>query len=146
MDTTQVVQQTIDWFAVIAICVSILSLTISGCSFYVAWKRYTLTPKCELLKTLMGTRYVLTEIMESKRKEALGNSFFTALNQASVVFGDDKDVIDALRVFQRNSANTANITDVLREMAKSAKVRDNKLFNDDTLMKPLTPALVDKLS
>ena len=123
----------------VATVVSMLALVVSGLTYMLAVKSYELTPKRELLKTLMGTRYVLTAPLKPKRDEELGNTFYTALNQASVVFSDDEHVLEALRVFDRNVHNTENLTDVLRAMAVAADVEDSYHFEDEKLMQPFGP-------
>jgi len=125
--------------AIAATAVAAIALAVSIGSFRLASKSYRLTPKRELLKTLVGTRYVLAEAMADRRKDELGNRFFTALNTVSVVFGNDEKVLDALREYRTKKSRPEDLAVVLQAMAEAADVEDNYHFEDEQLMEPFVP-------
>ena len=124
---------------IVATVLAAIALIVSICSFVLASKSYKLTPKRELLKTLMGTRYVLANLMADRRKDELGNQFYTALNTVSVVFSNDEGVLDALREYRSKDNRPKDLLVVLKSMAKAADVEDNYHFEDEQLMEPFVP-------
>ena len=98
-----------------------------------------LEPKRSVLWRLFGSYYVLSEGMKESRKKALGDTFYSALNEARIVYGADQDAVDAINTFGRNLGNESkNIIPMFRAMARAADIEDIP-FTDEALKRPFSP-------
>ena len=98
-----------------------------------------LQPKRRVLWRLFGSYYVLSDSMKDSRKKSLGDTFYSALNEARIVYGADEDAVDAINTFGRNLDNESeNIIPMFRAMARAAEIQDIP-FSDEALKRPFSP-------
>ena len=99
-------------------------------------KRDHLELKRDVLRRVMGYRWNLTE----GRQEPQGQ-FFTALNEAFVVFAGDRKVVCELRSFSgeiREGFRAKHLYSLTKAMARSAKV-PHKEWDVELFEHPYTP-------
>ena len=110
-----------------------ISSWLLGRHYRKLWKR-------QVFAQLVGNRHLLTPaLMGTSSHEP-----YIALNQAFVAFADSPSVIDALRKYHSEldlpgrDRNTNNLVALIKEMAKSAGVRFDRL-DESFITHPFTP-------
>ena len=92
------------WNAVTAV-MSVVAFVVSAFSAYWAWRSYVFAPRRDVLR-----RYVANHWRVSKHAVENGvdkSEFLTAVNEARVVFGDNKKVVKHLA--ELTSSNQARV-------------------------------------
>ena len=100
-------------------------------------KRDHLELKRDVLRRVMGYRWTLT----MGRQDSEGH-FFTALNEALVVFAGDKEVMSEIQTFHtivvRDGFRAEALQPLAKTMARSARV-PHEQWNQDMFERPFTP-------
>lgn len=94
--------------------------------------------KRDVLRRVMGYRWTLTEGPQDSE-----GHFFTALNEALVVFAGDKDVereVDRFHSALKRGFRAEDLPPVAKAMARSAGV-PSKAWKKELLERPFTPRL-----
>lgn len=121
------------------ITILISGVVAAGVSHYLN-RRYTETAiKRDVLRRIVGNRYVLTSLDRARRSDG---EPYIALNEAFVVYADHSMVISTLRKMLEEISmpdrSSDNIVSLVKVMANAAKVPIREL-NDDFLTRPFTP-------
>lgn len=128
------VQETI---ATILISALVSGLLATCVSFYLNQQHTKDLLKRDVLRRLVGNRFVLTTSTVGSKGEP-----FVALNETFVVYADHPEVISALRKMHeelnRPGRLTDNLLSLVKAMSRAAKVLIHQL-NDDFIVRPFTP-------
>lgn len=123
--------------ATILISALVSGLLATCVSFYLNRQHTKNLLKRDVLRRLVGNRFVLT-----KRGVGSKGEPFIALNETFVVYADHPEVISALRKMHENLAlpdrMPDNLLSLVKAMAKAANVPIHQL-NDDFFLRPFTP-------
>ena len=132
------IQETI---ATVIISASVSGLLATCVSFYLYRQHTKNLLKRDVLRRLVGNRFVLTKLGEGGKGEP-----FIALNEIFIVYADHATVISALKKMHENLAVPNRMSDdlisLVKAMAKAAKVPINQL-NDDFFLRPFTPSSIE---
>lgn len=94
--------------------------------------------KREVLRRLMGNRYLLTE-----RFKGQGGEVYAALNEAAVVFSDVPQVMAALKKMHEElnvkGRTVDNFITLVKVMAEAVRVPLPKNWNDSFIVQPFSP-------
>jgi len=125
--------------ATILISALVSGLLATCVSFYLNRQHAKNLLKRDVLRRLVGNRFVLTKPGVGSKGEP-----FIALNETFVVYADHPEVISALRKMHENLAVPDRLPDnllsLVKVMAKAARVPIYQL-NDDFFLRPFTPPL-----
>jgi hypothetical protein len=123
--------------ATILISALVSGLLATCVSFYLNRQHTKNLLKRDVLRRLVGNRFVLTNPGVGSKGEP-----FIALNETFVIYADHPEVIYALRKMHENLALPdrlpVNLLNLVKAMAKAAKVPVHQL-NDDFFLRPFTP-------
>lgn len=123
--------------ATILISALVSGLLATCVSFYLNRQHTKNLLKRDVLRRLVGNRFVLTKLGVGSKGEP-----FIALNETFVVYADHPEVISALRKMHENLAlpdrMPDNLLSLVKAMAKAANVPIHQL-NDDFFLRPFTP-------
>ena len=123
--------------ATILISALVSGLLATCVSFYLNRKHTKDLLKRDVLRRLVGNRFVLTKPGVGGKGEP-----FIALNETFVVYAEHPVVISALRKMHEELASPDrmpdNLVSLVKAMAKAAKVPIHQL-NDDFFLRPFVP-------
>ena len=122
--------------SVLSAIAAVSSVSIALLSYCSARRIYVLAPKREVLRRLLGSLHTAAL---SKAAQEGGGDPFSAANEAAVVFGDHKDVVDKLKKAKRLAGNNVKeLIPLIRAMAVAAKVNLDA-FDDNYLLTAFSP-------
>ncbi|APQ96454.1 DUF6680 family protein [Clostridium botulinum] len=87
--------------------------------------------KFDVLKNIMGYRYIMTTMEPTKED----HYFFSALNEVFIVYNDCPQVIEAIKKYHDNLSNLSNLLDLIKRMCDELKI-DYSFINDEFINKP----------
>ena len=116
--------------------ISVLAIVISTASFGWGFMQYKLAPKRDVLRRYTGNIFTLTTT--NLRDHTYDQKeLFQALNEARIVFSDNKEVVLALRELTGDETAKDHVR-LMRAMAKAAWY-DLSEYDDSFLERPFYP-------
>ena len=123
--------------ATILISALVSGLLATCVSYYLNRKHTRDLQKRDVLRRLVGCRFVLTQPGVDSKGEP-----FIALNETFVVYAGHREVISTLRKMHEElhlpDRMPDNLLSLVKEMAKATKIPIHQL-NDDFFLRPFTP-------
>jgi len=120
------------WLLVSSLLSGLVAVVVTLCVG--AWRDRRKLKK-DVLRRLVGHRYIFTDDFHSELPPS--GEPFVALNEAIVVFANDKEVLDALVQVRTTGGGGEQLTALIKRMASAAGVEFR--FDDAIFVRPLTP-------
>jgi hypothetical protein len=121
----------------IVLCISLVSGLIGSLlTSHIYWRYERKRLKIDVLRRVVGNRYLLTP--QYLNNDSDTNDFCAAINEVCVIYIRHKNVIDALKAYQKDGGTADGLTTLIKEMCSSVNL-DYKGLNDLILEKPFAP-------